>query len=611
MNAVKLMLIGLFIIAGTTFLQGLTEGGSTPDINAKSIAITYSTCNGDVEKLFANFVKDYMIISPETQLKFGRPDQPITYFSPATQESYYQLYEFYDHYEQEIKTIDKQKLSQEQLINLEILQEQVAFVIQEKPFKDNTYLFTHMFNYPQSLISNFERYPIESLQDAEGFISCMQQLPVLFDQAKEWSDLQVKNNILPPSHSVRRLRDSIHQLNKLDAYELPIYSTFEKKIKLMSLTGKEKRLILARVLELTEKTIIPAFKNLETYLISLESKADDKIGIWKLPNGDAYYQYILRYHTNTNYTPEQIHQIGLSEVTRIQKEMIELIHKEGISSKKDFRKCMKDYYDYVGSKDELYILSGQSELAIAEYNKIIKETELKLPSLFSLIPKAQVEVKVAPLMSGGGSYYEPPTTDGSKGGIFFTRLDRKPFIPAMKTLCYHETIPGHHLQIAIEQESNQSRKFKNLYLLTGFVEGWALYSERLARENGFFTTNIEKIENLNSELFRAMRLVLDTGIHYKRWTRKEASEYYESIFQWNGYPEIDRYSVWPGQACSYKIGELKFLELRNLTQKELGKDFEIRDFHRIVLENGAMPLNLLDKKIKNYIKETQLQKSKK
>jgi uncharacterized protein (DUF885 family) len=223
--------------------------------------------------------------------------------------------------------------------------------------------------------------------------------------------------------------------------------------------------------------------------------------------------------------------------------------------------------------------------------------------MFSTLPKAIVRVERVPEFkeATAGTYYQQPRLDGSGGGIFYANLGYRHSKPGMKALTYHEAIPGHHLQIALEQESGDARLFKSLFFFTGYVEGWALYAERLALENGFYTDIHSRIGYLRSELFRAVRLVLDTGIHWKRWSRDQAAAYMQEHCLWSAEGELDRYIVWPGQACAYKIGELTIIRLREAARTELGKDFDIREFHHEILRYGSMPLDQLEELVEDYI----------
>jgi uncharacterized protein (DUF885 family) len=242
---------------------------------------------------------------------------------------------------------------------------------------------------------------------------------------------------------------------------------------------------------------------------------------------------------------------------------------------------------------------------VADYQAIIDQTWPKLATVFSQIPATRVSAQAVPPYkeATSGTYYEPASLDGQRRGVFYVNLAGNiPNKPGMATLAYHEAVPGHHFQIAIAQERRENRMFKNLLFFTGFGEGWAMYSETLAQEQGWFPDAPSRIANLGSLLFRAVRLVVDTGIHSKRWTRDQALQYMQDNLGWSHDGEVDRYIMWPGQACSYYVGMLKIIEMREKARKELGPKFDLREFHRILLENGTMPLELAARRVDEYIR---------
>jgi len=240
---------------------------------------------------------------------------------------------------------------------------------------------------------------------------------------------------------------------------------------------------------------------------------------------------------------------------------------------------------------------GREEV-IKDYNKIVEDVYPLLKTVFSKLPEAKVKVEKNPeyKSASAGAYYVGANLNKTRPGIFYINLAWLPDKPGMQTLAYHETVPGHHMQIALQQEDSEMHIMRNAIFCTAYIEGWALYAEKLAYEEGWFKDVHTKIAYLQSELFRAARLVLDTGIHAQKWTREDAALYMKKNLGWAGYGEIDRYTVWPGQACAYKIGELKLVELKNLMKSKLKKNFDIKDFHDKVLKSGPVPLNLLEEK---------------
>ncbi|MRR08946.1 DUF885 domain-containing protein, partial [bacterium] len=339
------------------------------------------------------------------------------------------------------------------------------------------------------------------------------------------------------------------------------------------------------------------------------SRADSAAGVWSMPQGDAYYRWCLRNHTTTDLSPDQVHKLGLREVERLQAEIKGLMKELGLSGGPVFSSWIQAYWGYIygdAHRAEYTYPEGPEAKTrvVADYQRIIDETWPRLPDIFSQIPKTRVDAQAVPphKEATSGTYYEPASLDGLRPGVFYVNLGGFiPNKPGMATLAYHEAVPGHHFQIAVTQERRENRMFKNLLFFTGFGEGWAMYSEQLAYERGWFPDVPSRIANRNSLLFRAVRLVVDTGIHSKRWTRGQAMAYMRDNLGWAAEGEVDRYIMWPGQACSYYVGMMRILELRDAARKKLGPKLDLREFHRILLESGTMPLELAARRVDEYV----------
>jgi len=361
-----------------------------------------------------------------------------------------------------------------------------------------------------------------------------------------------------------------------------------------------------------DTTVFRAYKNLIDYFEKLDEKATTDDGVWKLPNGEAYYRHQLKQSTTTNLNPEEVHQIGLSEVARIKSEMKNILLAEGyVDSTKTVGVIIQEL-----NKVRTFSFPNTDEgrqMVLDEYDRILSEISGGLDNAFDVRPKAGLEVKRVPEFKeegSAGAYYNGPAMDDSRGGVFYANLRNvhESVKFGMKTLAYHEGIPGHHFQIAIQSELEGVPVFRTIGLFTAYVEGWALYSEQLAWELGLYDNDpFGNLGRLQAEMFRAVRLVVDTGIHYKKWTREEAIDYMvlnTGMTITEVTTEIERYIVWPGQACAYKIGMLKILELREKAKQELGNEFDLREFHNVVLKNGAVPLGILEEIVDSYIRET-------
>jgi uncharacterized protein (DUF885 family) len=370
----------------------------------------------------------------------------------------------------------------------------------------------------------------------------------------------------------------------------------------------------ARFLEEAEAsidaTVYPAYDLFINYFSELEAKAGTDDGYWHLPDGEAAYKLALRIFTTTDHTADEIHEIGLAEVARIQAEMMEIFSAEGIDVSLGYTDAMDAYASlpefYYEDSDE-----GRAQI-LEDYQAILDEIDAKMGEVFNLRPEAGLEVVRIPEFkekTSPGAYYNQPALDGTRPGRFYANLYDIKATPkfGMRTLAAHEGIPGHHFQIAIAMELEGMPLLRRFSLFTAYVEGWALYAERVAWEQGLMPTPADNIGRLTAELFRAVRLVVDTGIHHSRWTREEAIEYMlanTGMAESDVIAEIERYIVLPGQATAYKVGMMKILELRQKAMDSLGDRFDLRDFHDVVLKNGAVPLDILERIVDDYIEST-------
>lgn len=356
-----------------------------------------------------------------------------------------------------------------------------------------------------------------------------------------------------------------------------------------------------------DEFVTPAYRTVETYLVELLDMATTNHGVWALPHGDEYYTYMLQQHTTTDLSADEIHAIGLQEVERIQNEMRTILAAENLD---DATKSVGTLLQELAQEPRFYYPNTEEgrQQCLDDYNTIINRSRKELGHLFGLKPKMGVIVQRVPKHEESGSagaYYLRPSIDGSRPGSFYVNLRDMSEAPiyGMETLAIHEAEPGHHFQIALQCEINLPI-LRKLGTYTAYTEGWALYTEKLAYEQGFFSSSFAILGHLQDELLRAARLVIDTGIHHKRWTYEQAIAYMEETtgFHHNFVvTEVERYFVWPGQACSYKIGQLKILELRQRAREALGEAFSIQEFHDEVLKVAAVPLEILEEVIDRYI----------
>ena len=454
-------------------------------------------------------------------------------------------------------------------------------------------------------------HPIRSYSEASDFISRVKLIDEVYDGVLADLEKQANVKIFPPEFVYERV---IKQLNEFINYsneEHPLYSQFIKKVEDLNLNIEDKEFLRNEIIKAIEESVTPGFKKLLGFMMKTQKNANKNHGIWSQPNGDEYYKLRIRSYTTTDYSPERIHQMGLSEVNRISSRMKEILTNQGYDSTKNVGQLMNELNE---NPDFLYAdTPDRKEIIVKDYTEMVDEAIKVSTEYFHTMPKSDVVVKAVPEYSeqtAAGGYYQAPALDGSRPGVFYANLYDIKQTPtySMRTLTYHEATPGHHHQIAHSLENEKLTMYRRFgYRTSAFSEGWALYAERLALEIGLAENPYDELGILQSELFRAVRLVVDTGLHYKKWTREKAMDYMKSktgMSDTEVRVEIERYIVWPGQALSYKVGMIKILELREKAMNELGDKFNIKDFHSAVLDHGNPPLFIVEKMVDEMIERT-------
>ncbi len=480
--------------------------------------------------------------------------------------------------------------------------------LEAERFRFHNYPVNQMFGAQNDFPSFMEStHQVHDVGDAEDYVTRLSKSGVKFDQVLEGLRHREALGILPPQFVVDKVLEEMRNFVATPAEENILFTALAEKMEEAELALDARQRIGAASRDEIEQTVYPAYGRLIAYFEQLDPKVEGNHGVWALPNGDEMYRLALKFFTTTEYTPDQIHRLGLQEVDRIQAEMLAILEAEGWDTGVGFEAVMEnlkgDPRFYYSDTDE-----GREQI-LADYRAIIEEISAGLSDAFDVMPAAKVEVRRIPEFkekTAPGAYYEQPAMDGSRPGVFFANLWDIKATPkyGMRTLAYHEAVPGHHFQLAIQQEQEDLPFFRRMIPFTAYSEGWALYAERVGWELGFLDDPYDNVGRLQAELFRAVRLVVDTGIHSQRWSRERAIEYLianTGIAESDAVSEIERYFVLPGQACAYKVGMMKILELRELAQAELGDAFDIREFHNVVLTNGSMPLTLLERLVREYI----------
>jgi uncharacterized protein (DUF885 family) len=442
----------------------------------------------------------------------------------------------------------------------------------------------------------------QSLKDYEDYVSRLQQMPRLLDQTVIQMRKGMNDKLMPPRFLLEKVVEQSNLVASQEAEKSPFaqpFSNFPKNIS----ESDQKRLREAGLAAI-KGSVLPAYARFAVFVRD-EYVPNGRIepGIWSLPDGAALYRHEIRRMTTTDLTPEEIHQIGLKQVDETEAEMLALAHKLGF-------KDLASLNDHIKNERRFYATSGQQVLDL--YANYVHEMEPELPKLFGRLPKAKLAVipmEAARSKNAVPADYTDGAADGSRPGhINVNEWDPEHrLVLNVEAIAYHEGIPGHHLQLSIAQELTGQPSFRKYEDYTAFVEGWALYSERLGKEVGRYQDPYSDYGRLENEMWRAIRLVIDTGVHDKHWSRDQMVAYfhrYTAMDEPNVQSEVDRYIAWPGQALAYKLGQLEILKLRQYAKDQMGEKFDIRSFHDELLDGGALPLDVLDTRIHEWVAKT-------
>ncbi|GAA5525825.1 hypothetical protein Maes01_02398 [Microbulbifer aestuariivivens] len=488
-----------------------------------------------------------------------------------------------------------------------------------EPFKRHGY-FAGELGGPEASLPNFliNIHKVDTAEDMQAYIARIDGISRAMGQMLERAQLSAKEGIRPPRFAYDLAIERAQKVSSGAPFagegEAPIYTDAKGKIEALKKAGKIDDATAAELLGQVEASLKENFKPVyDQYIAWLQQDRDNASeepqGVSSLPNGEAYYNNRLANYTTTDLTADQVHQIGLKEVARIRKEM------EAIKEQVGFEGNLQEFFTFIRNDDQFYYPNTDEgrEGYLTETRGFLDDIEKKLPEYFGILPKAKLVVKrVEPFreVAGGAQHYQSGTPDGSRPGTYYVHMSDMSALSTtdMETVTYHEGSPGHHMQISIAQELEGIPQFRTQAHFTPYIEGWALYSELLSKEMGQFQDPYKDFGRLTAEMWRAIRLVVDTGLHTKGWTQEQAVEYFlenSAIPESAVRSEVRRYLTLPGQATSYKIGMLKILELRQQAQEALGDQFDIRGFHDTVLGGGALPLPMLEARVNRWIEEVQ------
>jgi len=510
------------------------------------------------------------------------------------------------------ETIDYDKLDEQGQVSYRLFEEQSERQIRRHDYRFNSYPVNQMRG-AQSSIPSFliNIHRVSEVIDAEGYISRLNGVDENIDQVIENLDIREQKGIMAPKFVYPYAINDIDNVlagqpfNSTAAKDSALLSDIKGKVGKLDISQTQKDDLIARATSAMLTSFQPAFKKLQAYLVKMETRANTDDGAWKLPKGDEFYAMALRDTTTTDMTPDQIHDLGLAEVARIHDEMRTIMAKVG------FNGNLQDFFEFTRTDPQFFYdeTDAGKQRYLDEATALIDTMKGELDSIFITKPKADLVVKAVEgfrEQSAGKAFYQQPAPDGSRPGSYYANLYKMSSMPIyqMEALAYHEGIPGHHMQIAIAQELEGIPKFRKYGRYTAYTEGWGLYSEFMPKEMGFYQDPYSDFGRLAMELWRACRLVVDTGLHQRRWTREEAIDYLSTNTP-NPTPDvvkaIERYIVMPSQATAYKVGMLKILELRAMAKQELGDNFDIREFHDVVLRQGPLPLSVLEDFVMDYV----------
>jgi uncharacterized protein (DUF885 family) len=502
-------------------------------------------------------------------------------------------------YMMRLSAIDPTGFTDQERISREMLIRQITNDLEAQQFKEWEMPVNQMGGIYSDFPQLVEQLSFQSVKDYDDWIARLRALPNAFDQVTTNMSIGMDDHRVPPKLLLEKTLENVKKLADQKPEDSPLSMPLKKFP--ASIPAAEQQRIKEEMLSVVGKQVLPAYQHFAHFLeVTYIPAGRAEPGLSALPDGEKYYQFLIRRTTTTDLTADRIHQIGLDEVKRNETDELAIAQKLGFKDLASFRASLK-------TNPKLHPASG--EALLEAYRGYLTPMQAKLPTLFGVLPKAPFEVAAVPdylEKTSASAYYEIGTPDGSRPGRLrintFNAPERNLF--EVESTAYHEGIPGHHMQLAISQEQTGVPEFRKYGFYTAFVEGWALYAERLGKDIGLYQDPYSDYGRLEGDQERAIRLVVDTGVHSKHWTRQQMVDFFHdhsSIAEPEVQAEVDRYIAWPSQALAYKIGQLKILELRDLAKKELGDKFDIRGFHDQVIDSGALPLDVLDQRINAWI----------
>lgn len=507
---------------------------------------------------------------------------------------------------------DYEALDETTKLSYRLFEKNAEDELEGRQWWDHGYSYTQMRGSHSSLPTFLmNQHRIKDLEDAQNYLTRLETLHEVLDVRTNQAKAKFEKGIAPPKFVYDFVIGSSENIISGSPLEVEsedlnlLLEDFRKKVESSDIAENQREALYERAINAILNNVGPAYQRIIAEMKRQKALASTDDGAWKLPDGDAYYAWRLREMTTTDMSASEIHDLGLAEVERIHTEMREIMKTVKYDG------TLQDFFEFTRTDKQFFkpeTARGRAEY-LKEATKFIDDMKVRLPEVFNRLPKAELEVRAVEAFrekAAGKAFYNRPAPDGSRPGIYYANLYRMDAMPLyqMEALAYHEGVPGHHMQLSISQELEGIPSFRKYGRFTAYSEGWGLYTEFLPKEMGLYADPYSDFGRLAMELWRAARLVVDTGLHDKKWTREKAIQY---LMDNTPNPEsdavkaIERYIVMPGQATAYKIGMNKIIDLREIAKEELGDDFDIRDFHDVILETGPVPLSIMEEQVEAYI----------
>ena len=571
---------------------------SNQPLSAQAASSDAAARTKQLHSLFDELWQYQLRTDPETATSLGdnRYNDRLTDRSPEFQHTYL---EEEKKYLAKFQSIKADGLAPQDETSLELMVRGLKEEIEGAQFKSWEMPVNQMGGPHLEMIDLISLMPFATVKDYENYLSRLRQIPGMLDQVTSNMRQGVKDHLMPPKYLLEKVVVQVQEVSEKNGDESPYAKPIKNFPAVISEADQQR--LRAAAIDTINKEIVPAYQRFEKFVrteYAPQGRTDP--GVWALPDGAARYRYNIRRMTTTDLSPEQIHKIGLEQLAKTEAEMLVLAKKLGFND-------LASLNDHIKKDRQYYATSGKQLMDL--YTKYSRQMEAKLPEMFGKLPKNKLEIIPMDTFRAKNAVpadYTQGASDGSRPG----HINVNEYAPESRLLlnveaiAYHEGVPGHHLQISIAQELSDLPAFRRNGGYTAFVEGWALYSERLGKEIGFYEDPYSDYGRLENEMWRAIRLVIDTGVHEKHWSREQMVGYfhkYTAMDEPNVQTEVDRYIAWPGQALAYKLGQLDILRLRQEASQKLGKKFDLKTFHDVVLGSGPLPLDVMDSHVEAWI----------